>query len=151
MTVARIVFTALIASTVTACAGPAPSSTGYPSSGGASYGGTAFPSPGDNSRQTRLTPPNAKITLATLPGMNGDDLATRLGAPQFRRRDGQAEIWQYRGSACTLDVFLYAEGGNLKVRYVEARGREPGLVTDSKQARDCASALIDSRVSAGPG
>jgi len=150
MTVARIVLTVLIASTVAACAGPAPSSTGYSSSGGSSYGGSAFPS-ADGSRQARLTPPNAKITLATLPGMYGDDVATRLGAPQFRRRDGQAEIWQYRGSACTLDVFLYAEGGNLKVRYVEARGREAGSAADSKQARDCASALIDSRVSAGPG
>ena len=83
--------------------------------------------------------------------MSGDDLATRLGAPQFRRRDGQAEIWQYRGSACTLDVFLYADGGDLKVRYVEARGRDAETATDPKQARDCATALIDSRANAGPG
>ena len=149
MTITRLVFAAVIASSVAACAGPTPSSTGY-SSGGSSYGSTTFPS-SDNSRQARLTPPNTKITLATLPGMNGDDVATRLGAPQFRRRDGQAEIWQYRGSACTLDVFLYTDGGNLKVRYVEARGREPGPAVDPKQARDCVSALIDSRLSAGPG
>lgn len=146
MTTARIVFAVLIALSVAACAGPAPSSTGYPSYGGSS----SLPSP-DSSRQARLPPPNAKITLATLPGMYGDYVATRLGAPQFRRRDGQAEIWQYRGSACTLDVFLYTDDGNLKVRYVEARGWDTNTASNSKQANDCASALIDSRLSAGPG
>ena len=147
MTAARIVFAVLIASNVAACAGPGTSSTGYSSYGSSS----AFPSTGDSPRQARLTPPNAKITLATLPGMYGDYVATRLGAPQFRRRDGQAEIWQYRGSACTLDVFLYTDDGNLKVRYVEARGRDTNTASNSKQANDCASALIDSRLSAGPG
>jgi hypothetical protein len=149
MTLARLVFVAAIVSGVAACAGPAPNSTGYSSYGGASG---AFPSVGDSSHLARLTPPNIKITLATLPGMNGDDLVTRLGAPQFRRRDGQAEIWQYRGSACTLDVFLYyADGANLIVRYVETRGHDTNTASNSKQANDCASALIDSRVSAGRG
>ena len=83
--------------------------------------------------------------------MSGDEIAIRLGAPQFRRRDGQAEIWQYRGSACALDVFLYADGNSLKVRYVETRGRDTNAATDPKQARDCASALLDSRAGAGPG
>lgn len=86
-----------------------------------------------------------KITLATLPGMTGDALAAALGAPQFRRHDGKAEIWQYRGTACTLDVFLYADGGNLRVRYADARGKDEVEAKNSAEARACAAALIAAR------
>ena len=105
-----------------ACGG----SAGAPSYSRASYGASPFdsaPAPANgDTRQARLTPPS-KVSLDTLPGMSGTALTSALGAPQFRRLDGTAEIWQYRGTACTLDVFLYAEGGNLKVRYVEEIGR----------------------------
>ena len=30
-----------------------------------------------------------------------------LGAPEFVRRDGPAQIWQYRAENCVLDLFLY--------------------------------------------
>lgn len=78
--------------------------------------------------------------------MRGAELTTLMGAPQFRRRDGQAEIWQYRGSACTLDVFLYTDGNDLRVRYVEARGSSNAKgAMEAGQARTCAGSLLDAR------
>jgi hypothetical protein len=66
--------------------------------------------------------------------------------PQFRRRDGQVEIWQYRGSGCTLDLFLYAEAGDMRVRYVEPRGQTmQATATDATQVRACAAKLFQSR------
>lgn len=94
---------------------------------------------------TQPTERPRKITLATLPGMTGDALAAALGAPQFRRHDGKAEIWQYRGTACTLDVFLYTDGANLRVRYADARGKDEFEAKNSAEARACAAALIDAR------
>ncbi len=42
-----------------------------------------------------------------LKGMNTAQVRALLGNPNFRRRDAPAEIWEYRGHACTLDLFLY--------------------------------------------
>lgn len=144
---AVVAFTAL---SLAACAGP---SDNYPASttGYSGANSTANTAP---SRQARLTSPSAKLTLDTLPGMSGNDLTTRLGAPQFRRQDGQAEIWQYRASACTLDIFLYSEGSDLRVRYVEARNHAatPNTPGDPAQARACATALLQTRAgNVGPG
>jgi hypothetical protein len=94
---------------------------------------------------TQPTGPTRGITLETLPGMTGDAVAAALGAPQFRRHDGIAEIWQYRGTACTLDVFLYADGGSLRVRYADARSKNEVEAKNSAEARACAAALIAAR------
>lgn len=145
-----VLATILAAISLAACAGPGPSGPARPSYGSASFGSTSYPYGGDYSREARLTSPGRKVTLDTLPGMSGSALTATLGAPQFRRQDGQAEIWQYRGTACTLDVFLYADGNDLRVRYVDARGREEAQAKNPAEARACASALIESRA-AGAG
>lgn len=140
-----IVSMALIASTVAACAGAPPGAGARGPTRLAAQDAVSAPAAAPE-RQARLTPPGGKPSLDTLPGMRGAELTTLLGAPQFRRRDGQAEIWQYRGSACTLDVFLYTDGNDLRVRYVEARGRgnakEPA---EAGEARACAGSLLDAR------
>ena len=56
-------------------------------------------------------------------GLDADEVVRRLGAPVFRRYEPPAEIWQYRTSACVVDVFLYESKGNFGVEYVETRGR----------------------------
>ena len=56
-------------------------------------------------------------------GLAGTAVALQLGAPSLIRRDGTAEIWQYRATACILDVFLYANGDEQLVRHVELRSR----------------------------
>jgi hypothetical protein len=140
--------------TLAACGSPAVSSGSYPPYSAGSYDNASSSSSTNSQRQARLTSPTAKPTLDTLPGMTGAALTSWLGAPQFRRQDGQAEIWQYRAAACTLDIFLYSEGGDLRVRYVEARNHATAVNApgDPAQARACASALINARAgTAGPG
>jgi hypothetical protein len=139
-----IVSLAFAAALAAACAGPQSAHGPRPGRAAAPDESAPLPSP----RETRLTPPGERPTLETLPGMKSGDLNSLLGAPQFRHRDGQAEIWQYRGAACTLDVFLYQDGSDLRVRYVEAR--QPGSAKDasgSPEARACAGDLLDARAS----
>ncbi len=62
-------------------------------------------------------------SLETLTNLNAGDLQALLGAPAFTRRDDPAQLWQYRGDRCTLDIFLYrpAGGGDFQVDYFAAR------------------------------
>ena len=57
-------------------------------------------------------------------GLDRQLLITLLGEPRFMRRDGPAEIWQYKTLACTLDIFLYkdAVGPAYRVTHFETRG-----------------------------
>lgn len=59
-----------------------------------------------------------------LVGLTGAEVADLLGRPGFVRRDAPAEIWQYRGGDCVLDVFLYTEPGGARVQHVELRARQ---------------------------
>jgi hypothetical protein len=74
------------------------------------------------------TEPAPAIAPASIPtpqrmvGMSPDDLVRVLGEPGFKRRDDPAEIWQYKGAGCFLDVFLYREPGGAKVSHVDVRG-----------------------------
>jgi len=56
-------------------------------------------------------------------GYKPDGLLPILGAPDFVRRDGPAQIWQYREKNCVFDVFLYREGDSARVNHVELRER----------------------------
>ncbi len=74
--------------------------------------------------------------------MTRDDLNGLLGQPDLVRREKPAEIWQYRGKDCVLDLFLYNEEGNpdspFKVVYSEARDLD-AQKTDQKT---CLGALL---------
>jgi hypothetical protein len=48
-----------------------------------------------------------------------------LGAPDFVRRDGNAQIWQYRAPNCILDLFLYKVDSGTQVKHAELRPRAP--------------------------
>ncbi len=71
------------------------------------------------------TPQNAQPLppLETLTGLDSVGLQELLGAPAFTRRDDPAQLWQYRGDRCTLDIFLYrpAGGGDFQVDYFATR------------------------------
>ena len=60
-----------------------------------------------------------------LKGLSPVQVRSVLGLPGFTRRDAPAEIWQYRGRACTLDLFLYDDGGHQGVTYYTMRGSQP--------------------------
>jgi hypothetical protein len=42
-----------------------------------------------------------------LKGQSTAEIRALLGNPDFRRRDAPAEMWEYRGRVCTLDLFIY--------------------------------------------
>ena len=77
-------------------------------------------------------------------GLAGVDVIAALGDPSFRRRESPAEVWQYYGPGCILDLFLYdngpsaADGG--KVAHAELRGKMGEPVEAA-----CLSRLIDQR------
>ena len=59
-------------------------------------------------------------------GFGPDRVLPILGAPDFVRRDGTAQIWQYRDTNCILDLFLYKSGSEALVKHAELRSRVPG-------------------------
>jgi hypothetical protein len=65
----------------------------------------------------------ADLGADQLSGLARAELTALLGAADFDRRDGPAEILQYRDGTCVLDVFLYRDSANARFRvaYVEAR------------------------------
>jgi hypothetical protein len=56
--------------------------------------------------------------------LNGAALEALLGVPSFSRRETGAQVWQYAGTACILDVYLYDDGPDTpyRVTYFEIRG-----------------------------
>ena len=67
------------------------------------------------------------LTADALVGAAPSAISARLGAPDFRRTEPQAEIWQYGGGDCSLFVYFYeAETGALGARHVDARKAEGG-------------------------
>ena len=66
----------------------------------------------------------AAVTLPhSAPTPNGVNEPARLkgaeilGQPGFQRHDSPAEIWQYRGHACILDVYIYDQGHGQAVEH----------------------------------
>ena len=59
-----------------------------------------------------------------LMGLAGGALTELLGDPGLRREDADAQVWQYRGVDCVLDVYLYRDGEATphRVTYYEFRG-----------------------------
>lgn len=121
----------------------------------ASLGGDTTEDPVDSSTATSANAPitTARSTPADAPpvvinddpdqflGLAGAAIGDRLGEPDLVRRDGPAEVRQFRGSACVLDLFLYQEGDDLTVRYVELRGAS--LEADAR--RQCLVDMIRAR------
>ncbi|MCC7046883.1 MAG: hypothetical protein IT562_09240 [Alphaproteobacteria bacterium] len=66
----------------------------------------------------------ASATPRQLVGLGRDDVQDLFGQPFLLKREGEAELWQYRAPACVLDVFLYAgKDGGQRVTHAELRAR----------------------------
>ena len=63
----------------------------------------------------------ASATAASLVGLSAGELSALIGAPRWSRRESPAQVWQYQGASCVLDVYLYEEAGGPRVFYAEAR------------------------------
>ena len=81
--------------------------------------------------------PNALI------GLDRSGLSKLLGEPRLVRRETPAEIWQYVGTECVFDVFLYEEQGAYRVIHAEARDDEVPLKTEPRR---CLNQLLRERL-----
>ena len=88
----------------------------------------------------REAPPvTPDIDPATLVGMPSGAVQAKLGDPALLRRDGTAQIWQYRGPGCIVDLFLYRRGdGDAQVAFVDMRGPR----VDEGQGPACMGAMV---------
>jgi len=71
-----------------------------------------------------IAPTAARLTgdPNELLGLDHSAVRRVLGKPAQVRNEFTAQVWQYVTGDCVVDLYLYqAEGGGLKVTYVEAR------------------------------
>lgn len=61
--------------------------------------------------------------MAELSGQSSIAIRGLLGEPAMTRREAPAEVWQYAGQACVLDIVFYpdAAGGGPNSRWIEGR------------------------------
>lgn len=87
------------------------------------------PAKSDQTAATADAPATPKAAVATiwrsadkLLGLAADELQAALGAPARIRDEDTSRIYQYVGTDCVLDLFLYQEAtGSYRVSYAEAR------------------------------
>ncbi|WP_142849173.1 hypothetical protein [Telmatospirillum sp. J64-1] len=56
-----------------------------------------------------------------LQGLSAAEIVSVLGEPQLLRRDAPAQIWQYHGETCILDLFFYEDDGEIQVAHAAVR------------------------------
>jgi hypothetical protein len=74
--------------------------------------------------RTAALPPGVRLPIESpkaLIGKGDAEVSSLLGKPAFTRTDGPAQVWQYTGPSCALDVFMYQSAGAYKVEYTELR------------------------------
>lgn len=72
-----------------------------------------------------------------LMGLDHTALNEKLGKPALIRRDGNAEVWQYRADRCVLDLFLY--GVAKRVEHIDLRNRGDG---SEGSVRNCFAGML---------
>jgi len=109
----------MVAVLVTACA-PSPAPTPL---------SAALPEDAPVSLAVAGARPPAGAEFMQLAGLSGTELRRLLGAPDFRRHEAPAEIWQYRSADCVLSLFLYRKGGQYRVAYGEILDRDAARIS----------------------
>ena len=74
-------------------------------------------------------PPPAEFEPASIVGLSADQLEARFGTADLLRREGAAEVWQYRLSACVVDYFVYPDADGIR-KIVAWDWRAPILSAD---------------------
>lgn len=101
----------------------------------------------------------AKVAVRTvhpdeLMGKTGAEITELLGKPNLVRRETRAQVWQYRGQTCVLDLFFYPpeetkdaapQAGADAVVYFETRGRDAKKVPGAS----CVNEVVAARAGAG--
>lgn len=65
-----------------------------------------------------------------LVGMEGDKVVALLGTPALQRKEEPAQYWRYSFRGCSIDMFLYEEGGSERQRVAWYEVRPPARVKD---------------------
>jgi hypothetical protein len=79
-------------------------------------------------------PPAPGGPLDRLTGLKGEEVVALLGPPDLRRAEPPAELWQYRGRLCVLELYLYRDPDTYRVVHAESHDRlaaEPGRCGDA--------------------
>lgn len=94
--------------TLAGCAGPRPPGAVGPSSAAPSH------------RHYTSTEPTP--TVSRLKGQSPAVVRDLLGTPDLTRREPPAEVWQYSGTKCVLDVAFYPQSsGGLSADWLDSR------------------------------
>ena len=72
-------------------------------------------------------------------------LEALLGEPGFRRAELNAQVWQYLGESCVLDVYLYSDGAAAPYRVTYFEVRADGAGAGDDQGRRCFRGLLLAR------
>jgi hypothetical protein len=104
----------------------------------------APPASAPDARRTAARTGDLDVRPEQLLGLNAGRLTALLGPADFTRSDGPAEIRQFRGSDCMVDVFLYQQtaADDYRVAHVEARDNREVVGTAESP---CAVALLRAR------
>ncbi|HEY1962699.1 MAG TPA: hypothetical protein VGG69_09785 [Rhizomicrobium sp.] len=87
-------------------------------------------------RQASLPPAPPGGEPGNIAGMDSGRIRVAFGAPQFVRKDGQAEMWRYDGASCKAFFFLYPNGSSMSVRHVETLPHPANQAADSTCLQD---------------
>jgi len=65
----------------------------------------------------------------TMMMLTRDQIGYMFGKPSFHRHDADAEVWQYKTSACVVDFYFY---GKQQVSYIDTRHKNQTPATGSE-------------------
>jgi hypothetical protein len=135
----RLVHTAILVplALLTACGGAPEINHALSRDGAIDFFGPDAMSGGSQQQQAAI--PSTGADPSRLKGLSPLQVRSVLGTPMFTRRDAPAEIWQYRGRACTLDLFIYDENGAQKVAHYAVRSPQQQAKINEGQ---CLSELV---------
>ena len=72
-------------------------------------------------------------------GLEPQQIAERLGAPELQRSEPPAEVWQYRTRACVFNLYIYDEEDGRRAVHYTARSRDNGEV----DAGQCLGSIVE--------
>lgn len=112
---------------------------------------TAADGPGPVRRPDHRRPPELGVlddpvppplTAGDLMNRDAGMLARTLGPAELRRRDGPAEVWQYRSATCVLDAYLYPPRKDARLRVVRLEARRRPAADGGKTTIDACLAQL---------
>jgi hypothetical protein len=104
--------------------------------GQAAPAGTEAAAPAPGGLPPRTGRPDA---VAELLGATPAAVISRLGPPQLRRPEADAEVWLYSAGGCQLDLMFYTTPQGLRVMHAQARAGGLGQRTEAACLRDIAA------------